>query len=62
MLKNLCLLWGFLSACPHTLKAPPLRVVLLMADRGGFEPPLRLHVNTLSKRAYSATLPPVQIL
>lgn len=30
-----------------------------MADRGGFEPPLHLRVNTLSKRAHSAALPSV---
>ena len=31
-----------------------------MAERGGFEPPLRVTVNTLSKRAVSATHPPLQ--
>ena len=31
----------------------------MLADREGFEPSLGLHLNTLSKRAPSATRPPV---
>ena len=32
----------------------------LLAERGGFEPPVRLLVHTLSKRARSTTLPPLR--
>ena len=33
-----------------------------LAERKGFEPLLRFHVNSLSKRAPSATQPPLRIL
>ena len=33
----------------------------MMADREGFEPSVRFHVHTLSKRARSTTPPPVRI-
>ena len=33
-----------------------------MADREGFEPSVRFHVHTLSKRARSTTPPPVRII
>lgn len=32
-----------------------------MADRVGFEPTVRLHAHTLSRRAHSTTLTPVRI-
>ncbi len=33
-----------------------------MADRVGFEPTVRLHAHTLSKRAHSTTLTPVRFV
>src|SRR5258706_14249011 len=38
---------------------PPMGAHLLVADRVGFEPTRRFPVHTLSKRAPSATRPPV---
>src|SRR5258706_3727363 len=38
---------------------PPMGAYLLVADRVGFEPTRRFPVHTLSKRAPSATRPPV---
>ena len=37
------------------------RVLLYLAEREGFEPSLGLTLNTLSRRAPSATQPPLQI-
>jgi hypothetical protein len=39
------------------------KVVILrkgMAEKGGFEPPLRVTVNTISNRAVSTTHPPLR--
>src|SRR5439155_11479528 len=48
---------------PHPIRHqqinPRMGAYLLMADRVGFEPTRRFPVHTLSKRAPSATRPPV---
>ena len=48
---------------PHTIrinKKAPAGALLLMAEGAGFEPARRLHAYTLSKRAPSATRPPLR--
>src|SRR5205814_2819100 len=44
----------------HQQMSPRLGAHLLVADRVGFEPTRRFPVHTLSKRAPSATRPPVR--
>jgi hypothetical protein len=46
---------------PHTKKPAKCGSFLYMAERVGFEPTLGLTLNTLSRRAPSATQPPLQI-
>ena len=43
----------------HPLIKKTPRRVLKLADRRGFEPPLELPLNTLSRRAPSTTRPPI---
>lgn len=43
------------------LQLTELKGFLKMADRVGFEPTVRSHAHTLSKRAHSTTLTPVRL-
>ena len=51
----------FAGCKPDCYSACKFRTLIAsVAEGGGFEPPLRFPVNTLSKRAPSATRPPLR--
>ena len=55
--------WGFEPAFHLEKKKRPLgRFFLFMAERGGFEPPVRLHAQRFSRPPHSTALPPLRIV